>query len=148
MKVLLAITVLAIAFAVSVAEPTKKTINIRPGVDEEHTVTNAEGITCKFSYVCTGGSSEEWHIELEQREDEWHCTITRGSPSYLFFKSFKASFDGKAIADVDVLGQEYVLRRDKEYIVQLNEVKSTGSYEGIINVIGISHKIDLYKDEL
>jgi hypothetical protein len=146
MKSLLVIIVLAaMAIAVCHADPVIKTINIRPGVDEEHFVEN-NGVKCKFSYSCTGGSSEEWQVELDNRDGEFLCTISRGSPSYLFFTNFKASFDGKPIASVDVLGVDRVLVIDRDYIIQLNEVKSVGTFEGTVNSLLLVHTD--HKDEL
>ena len=148
MKSLLVIAVLAVAIVACVADPVVKKINIRPGVDEEHTVEREDSV-CIFSYSVTGGSSEEWTMELDDHDGDLACIITRGSPSYLYFNSFKASFGGKTITGVDVLGQDLVLRRDREYIIQQNELKSTRYYQGIVNAINIhSGQAAEYNEEL
>eukprot|EP01121_Diplochlamys_sp_Union-15-3_P007358 TRINITY_DN1863_c0_g1_i2.p1 TRINITY_DN1863_c0_g1~~TRINITY_DN1863_c0_g1_i2.p1 ORF type:complete len:145 (-),score=21.50 TRINITY_DN1863_c0_g1_i2:52-486(-) len=124
----------------------QKIFNIRPGVDESVEVSEG-GITCKFWYSVSGGSSEEWQMSLEREGNQYTCFISRGRMSSLYFKDFKASFDGRPLTDSVLMDNS---DRELHFPVKNNVLIPKENWKGGANAFAIVTSVSetTRKDEL
>lgn len=116
--------------------------DVKPGGARNHFETEQwHGITCKFTYVCQGGTDEHWLISLRRDDDfDYKCVIERPEgkpPSYLFFQEFQVDVTGAKVENAEVEGKK--LLDTKEYIVDRanNKVKNSDKFQSALNRVDI-----------
>ncbi|KAK2154251.1 hypothetical protein LSH36_273g03098 [Paralvinella palmiformis] len=96
--------------------------DVKPGGTEHQFEHKAFGITCKFTYVCQGGTNEEWTHDMEKDGKIVSCSIERpGGSSYLFFQQFKVEVIGGKLVEGKAIGNGRDLNPD-EYITENNSI--------------------------
>eukprot|EP00026_Physarum_polycephalum_P021443 Phypoly_transcript_24693.p1 GENE.Phypoly_transcript_24693~~Phypoly_transcript_24693.p1 ORF type:complete len:157 (+),score=19.40 Phypoly_transcript_24693:41-472(+) len=124
------LVVLCLALLSIASGEESKEFHVRPGFDEEVTVSLGDR-TCVFSYKCTGGTGEQWKITATDEEGPFTCYVGRTKPpSYLLFQSFSVSIKGATIGEAEVWDNSGVTLQDDQYVIDQNTVKPAKNWGG------------------
>lgn len=112
--------------------------NVIPGGAKLSHSEKWEDITCQFTYVCQGGTSEEWVIVIRAESDGTYvCEVNRPEEvSYLFFQEFQVEIHGATILDGLMFGPNHeTLGKPDEFIVdtQRQKVSSAAGFKNSLN---------------
>lgn len=99
-----------------------------------------DGVTCKFSYQCQGGTNEEWTMGMVRSQDgrDFSCSVERPSgQSYLFFQAFKMEITGIPTAEGEVYGPEMTPLKQEEYKFDKasNTITETGKFHSQLDKV-------------
>ncbi|GAB1606570.1 myeloid-derived growth factor-like [Argonauta hians] len=103
--------------------------DVKPGGQVNDYVKEWNGFKCKFTYVCQGGTKEEWMITMKSTKKSFICSVYRPSgSSYLFFQEFNLQIQGAQLQEVTAFGNSNALQ-SVEYKVD-NTQNSVSSVAG------------------
>lgn len=130
-------------------EAVHEVFDVKPGGTQHEFEHKAFGITCKFTYVCQGGTNEEWVLDMEKAGNIVICSIARpiGS-SYLFFQQFKVEAIGGILTEGKAMSSGRELRPD-EYTTENNSVHHIeGKFQSQLSAIIVKVEKQKKKKEL
>lgn len=117
--------------------------DVVPGGQKRSFGEKLNGVSCEFTYVCQGGTKEQWHLIISKEDTgDYVCEVERPGPtdalSYLFFQEFKVTVAGKSLANGIVFGESKKNPVESlEYVVDFatNSVSSSKSFKSHLNKV-------------
>ncbi|XP_014776918.1 myeloid-derived growth factor [Octopus bimaculoides] len=125
--------------------------DVKPGGQVNDYVKEWKGFQCKFTYVCQGGTKEEWMITLKRKKKSFSCTVYRPSgSSYLFFQEFNLQIQGAQIQEANAFGNSNALSADEYKIDKSQNSVSqvAGKFKSELTKLEVKGSLQKKKKEL